>query len=263
MLNQFSRTELLIGKEGIKKLENAKVAVFGIGGVGGYTVEALVRGGVGAIDIIDDDKVCVTNINRQLIATTKTIGKYKVNVMKERILEINPKAIVNTYQCFYLPENAHEFNLTQYDYIVDAVDTVTAKIEIIMRAKESGKPVISCMGAGNRLDAGKVVVADIYKTQTDPLARVMRRELRKRQVKSLKVVTSTEAPTRPSEDMALSCRDKCICPPDVERKCVERRGIPGSISYVPAVAGMLLASEVIRDLLGLAKIATTGFTSEL
>jgi tRNA A37 threonylcarbamoyladenosine dehydratase len=253
MLNQFSRTELLVGKDGVKKLENAKVAIFGIGGVGGYTVEALVRNGVGAIDIIDDDKVCITNLNRQLIATQKTIGKHKVDVMKERILEINPKAIVNTYQCFYLPENAHEFNFTQYDYIVDAIDTITAKIEIIMRAKEHGIPVISCMGAGNRLDASKVVITDIYKTQMDPLARVMRRELRKRQVKSLRVVTSTEAPTRPSEDMALSCRDNCICPSDVERKCVERRDIPGSTSYVPAVAGLLLASEVIRDLLGVVK----------
>ena len=251
MLNQFSRTQMLLGADGMKTLENARVAIFGIGGVGGYTVEALVRSGVGTIDMIDDDKICLTNLNRQLIATRKTIGKLKVEVMKERILEINPKAMVNTYQCFYLPENAHEFDFTQYDYIVDGVDTVTAKIDLILRAKEHGIPVISCMGAGNRLDASKVIVTDIYKTQMDPLARVMRRELRKRQVKSLKVVTSTEAPTRPSEDMSLSCRSNCVCPPDIERTCLERRDIPGSISYVPAVAGLMLASEVIRDLVGI------------
>jgi len=249
MLNQFSRTQLLVGAEGMKRLENARVAVFGIGGVGGYTVEALVRSGLGAIDIIDDDKICLTNLNRQLIATRKTIGKQKVDVMKERILEINPKVIVKTYPCFYLPENAHEFDFAQYDYIVDGVDTVTAKIDIILRAKEHGVPVISCMGAGNRLDASKVTVTDIYKTQMDPLARVMRRELRKRHVKSLKVVYSTEEPTKPLEDMTLSCRSNCVCPPDVERTCLERRDIPGSISYVPAVAGLLLASEVIRDLI--------------
>jgi len=251
MLNQFSRTQLLVGAEGMKRLENAHVAIFGIGGVGGYTVEALVRSGLGTIDIIDDDKICLTNLNRQLLATRKTIGKHKVDVMKERILEINPKAVVNIYQCFYLPENAHEFDFTQYDYIIDGVDTVTAKIDIVLRAKEHGIPVISCMGAGNRLDASKVTVTDIYKTQMDPLARVMRRELRKRHVKSLKVVYSTEEPTKPLEDRALSCRSNCVCPPDVERTCLERRDIPGSISYVPAVAGLMLASEVIRDLIGL------------
>jgi tRNA A37 threonylcarbamoyladenosine dehydratase len=251
MLNQFSRTQLLVGADGMNKLENARVAVFGIGGVGGYTVEALVRSGVGTIDLIDDDKICLTNLNRQLIATRKTIGKYKVDVMKERILEINPQAVVNTYKCFYLPENAHEFDFKQYDYIVDGVDTVTAKIDIIIRANELGVPVISCMGAGNRLDASKVTVTDIYKTQMDPLARVMRRELRKRQVKSLKVIYSTETPTRPLEDGALSCRSNCVCPPDIERTCLERRDIPGSISYVPAVAGLMLASEVIRDLTGM------------
>ena len=251
MLNQFSRTQLLVGAKGMEKLKNARVAVFGIGGVGGYTVEALVRSGLGTIDIIDDDKICLTNLNRQLIATRKTIGKHKVDVMKERILEINPKAVVNTYQCFYLPENAQEFDFTQYDYIIDGVDTVTAKIDIILRAKEHGVPVISCMGAGNRLDASKVTVTDIYKTQMDPLARVMRRELRKRHVKSLKVVYSTEEPTKPIEDLALSCRSNCVCPPDAERTCLERRDIPGSISYVPAVAGLMLASEVIRDLVGL------------
>ena len=250
MLNQFSRTQLLLGAKGISKLENAHIAVFGIGGVGGYTVEALVRSGVGAIDIIDDDKVCLTNLNRQLIATRKTVGKNKVDVMKERILEINPKVLVNTYQCFYLPENAHEFDFSKYDYVVDAVDTVTAKIDIVMRAQELDVPVISCMGAGNRLDASKVAVTDIYKTKLDPLARVMRRELRKRQVKSLKVVYSTESPFRPIEDLASSCRSNCICPSDIQRKCTDRRDIPGSISYVPAVAGLLLASEVIRDIVG-------------
>jgi len=250
MLNQFSRTQLLIGAKGMKKLENSRIAIFGIGGVGGHTVEALVRSGVGAFDIIDDDKVCLTNLNRQLIATRKTVGKYKVDVMKERILEINPNAKVSTYKCFYLPENAHEFDFSNYDYVVDAVDTVTAKIDIIIRAKELGVPVISCMGAGNRLDASKVTVTDIYKTQMDPLSRVMRRELKKRDVKSLKVIYSTEKPIRPLEDMAHSCRSNCICPTDVQRKCIDRRDIPGSTSFVPTVAGLIIASEVIRDLVG-------------
>ena len=250
MLNQFSRTQLLIGTEGMNKLEKSRIAIFGIGGVGGHTVEALVRSGVGAFDIIDDDKVCLTNLNRQLIATRKTVGKYKVDVMKERVLEINPNAKVSTYKCFYLPENAREFDFSNYDYVVDAVDTVTAKIDIIIRAKGLGVPVISCMGAGNRLDASKVTVTDIYKTQMDPLSRVMRRELKKRDVKSLKVIYSTEKPIRPLEDMAHSCRSNCICPKDVQRKCIDRRDIPGSTSFVPTVAGLIIASEVVRDLVG-------------
>ena len=187
MLNQFSRTELLLGKEAMDKLENARVAVFGIGGVGGYVCEALVRSGVGAFDLIDDDKVCLTNLNRQIIATRKTVGQYKTEVMRDRILDINPKADVRIHNCFYLPENAADFDFSEYDYVVDAVDTVTAKIELIMRAKEAGTPVISSMGAGNKLDASAFRVADIYKTKVCPLAKVMRRELKKRGVKKLRL----------------------------------------------------------------------------
>ncbi|ADL05113.1 ThiF family adenylyltransferase [Lacrimispora saccharolytica] len=248
MLNQFSRTQLLLGEDAMKKLSEAKVAVFGIGGVGGYVAEALVRSGIGSFVLVDDDKVCLTNINRQIIATRKTVGKYKVDVMKDRILEINPDAQVETHQCFYLPENADDFDFKEYDYVVDAVDTVTAKLELIMRAKEAGVPVISCMGAGNKLDPTKFLVADIYKTTMCPLAKVMRRELKKRGVKKLKVVYSTEKPTRPLEDMSISCRTNCICPPGAKHKCTERRDIPGSVAFVPSVAGLIIAGEVIKDL---------------
>ena len=248
MLNQFSRTELLLGKEAMNKLENSRVAVFGIGGVGGYVCEALVRSGVGSFDLIDDDKVCLTNLNRQIIATRKTVGQYKTEVMRDRILEINPKADVRIHQCFYLPENASDFDFSEYDYVVDAVDTVTAKIELIMRAKESGTPIISSMGAGNKLDASAFRVADIYKTKVCPLAKVMRRELKKRGVKKLKVVYSEEKPIRPIEDMAISCRAHCICPPGAKHKCTERRDIPGSVAFVPSVVGLIIAGEVIKDL---------------
>lgn len=248
MLNQFSRTELLLGKEAMDKLENARVAVFGIGGVGGYVCEALVRSGVGAFDLIDDDKVCLTNLNRQIIATRKTVGQYKTEVMRDRILDINPKADVRIHNCFYLPENASDFDFSEYDYVVDAVDTVTAKIELIMRAKEAGTPVISSMGAGNKLDASAFRVADIYKTKVCPLAKVMRRELKKRGVKKLKVVYSEEQPIRPIEDMAISCRSHCICPPGATHKCTERRDIPGSVAFVPSVVGLIIAGEVIKDL---------------
>ena len=248
MLNQFSRTQLLLGKEGMDALAGAKVAIFGIGGVGGYVVEALARSGVGSFVIVDDDKVCLTNINRQIIATRKTIGKYKVEVMRDRILEINPDAKVEMRQCFYLPENAHEFDFSKYSYVVDAVDTVTAKIEIIMRAQAAGVPVISCMGAGNKLDPTQFHVADIYKTTMCPLAKVMRHELKKRGVKKLKVVYSTEKPVRPLEDMSVSCRSHCVCPPGTAHKCTERRDIPGSVAFVPPVAGLILAGEVIKDL---------------
>lgn len=248
MLNQFSRTELLLGKEAMNKLENSRVAVFGIGGVGGYVCEALVRSGVGSFDLIDDDKVCLTNLNRQIIATRKTVGQYKTEVMRDRILEINPKADVRIHQCFYLPENASDFDFSEYDYVVDAVDTVTAKTELIMRAKESGTPIISSMGAGNKLDASAFRVADIYKTKVCPLAKVMRRELKKRGVKKLKVVYSEEQPIRPIEDMAISCRSHCICPPGAKHKCTERRDIPGSVAFVPSVVGLIIAGEVIKDL---------------
>ena len=248
MLTQFSRTELLLGKEAMEKLKNAKVAVFGIGGVGGYVCEALVRSGVGAFDLIDDDKVCLTNLNRQIIATRKTVGKYKTDVMKDRILEINPDARVEVHKCFFLPENADEFPFEEYDYIVDAVDTVTAKISLVMKAQEMNVPIISSMGAGNKLDASQFRVADIYKTKVCPLAKVMRRELKKRGVKKLKVVYSEEQPTRPVEDMAISCRTNCICPPGAAHKCTERRDIPGSLVFVPSVAGLIIAGEVVKDL---------------
>ena len=248
MLNQFSRTELLLGKEAMDKLQNSRVAVFGIGGVGGYVCEALVRSGIGAFDLIDDDKVCLTNLNRQIIATKKTVGQYKTEVMRDRILEINPKAEVIIHNCFYLPENADDFDFSEYDYMVDAVDTVTAKLELIMRAKESGTPVISSMGAGNKLDASAFRVADIYKTKVCPLAKVMRRELKKRGVKKLKVVYSEEQPIRPGEDMAISCRSHCICPPGAKHKCTERRDIPGSVAFVPSVVGLIIAGEVVKDL---------------
>lgn len=250
MLNQFSRTELLFGKEAIEKLEGSRVAVFGIGGVGSFTVEALARSGVGTIDIIDDDKVCLTNINRQLIATRKTIGKYKVEVMKERILEINPKAAVNVHQCFYSPENADQFNFSDYTYIVDAVDTVTAKLELIIQAKAANIPIISCMGAGNKLDPTRFEVVDIYQTSICPLAKVMRKELRARGVKDLKVVYSKEPARTPIEDMSISCKANCVCPPGTQRKCTVRRQVPGSTAFVPSVAGLIIAGEVIKDITG-------------
>lgn len=248
MLNQFSRTQLLLGKEAMDKLQNSRVAVFGIGGVGGYVCEALVRSGVGEFDLVDDDKVCLTNLNRQIIATRKTVGKYKTEVMKERILEINPDAKVNIHNCFFLPENADDFPFEEYDYVVDAVDTVTAKIALVMKAKEKNVPIISSMGAGNKLDGSQFKVADIYKTKVCPLAKVMRRELKKRGVKKLKVVYSTEPPVEQQEDMSISCRKNCICPPGAKHKCTERRAIPGSIAFVPSVAGLILAGEIVKDL---------------
>ena len=248
MLNQFSRTELLFGKEAMERLEQSRVAIFGVGGVGGYVAEALVRSGVGAIDLVDDDKVCLTNLNRQIIATRKTVGQYKADVMRDRILEINPDCKVEVHKCFYLPENKDEFDFTQYAYVVDAVDTVTAKIQLVMQSQECGTPIISSMGAGNKLNPAEFEVADIYKTSVCPLAKVMRRELKKRGVKKLKVVYSKEKPIRPIEDMAISCRTNCICPPGAQHKCTERRDIPGSTAFVPSVVGLIIASEVIKDL---------------
>ena len=248
MLNQFSRTQLLIGETAINKLQKSRVAVFGIGGVGGYVCEALVRSGVGAFDLVDDDKVCLTNLNRQIIATRKTVGKYKADVMKERMLDINPDVDVRIHRCFFLPENADDFPFDEYDYVVDAVDTVTAKIELILRAKAHNVPIISAMGAGNKLDPGRFKIADIYQTSVCPLARVMRRELKKRHVKNLKVVYSDEQPIRPLEDMSISCRTGCICPPGAQHKCTERRDIPGSTAFVPAVAGLMIAGEIVKDL---------------
>ena len=206
------------------------------------------RSGVGHFDLIDDDKVCLTNLNRQILATRKTVGKYKAEVMAERMQEINPEADIRIHKCFFLPENADDFPFDEYDYVIDAVDTVTAKLELIMRCKEKNVPVISAMGAGNKLDAGRMKIADIYETQVCPLARVMRHELRKRGVKKLKVVYSNEQPIRPLEDMSISCRSHCICPPGAQHKCTERRDIPGSTAFVPAVAGLLIAGEVVRDI---------------
>ncbi len=248
MLNQFSRTELLVGKEGMDRLSKSHVAIFGVGGVGGYVVEALVRSGVYKFDLIDDDMVCLTNLNRQIIATRQTVGKHKVDVMKERILSINPDAEVNTFKCFYMPENADEFDLSKYDYIVDAIDTVTAKLELITRAKKLNVPIISSMGAGNKLNPAEFEVADIYSTSVCPLARVMRHELRKRGVDSLKVVYSKEKPIRPIEDMSISCRTHCICPKGAVHKCTERRDIPGSVAFVPSVVGLIKASEIFKDI---------------
>lgn len=248
MLNQFSRTQLLFGKEAMERLYNARVAVFGVGGVGGYTVEALARSGIGTLDLIDDDKVCLTNLNRQILATRKTVGKYKVDVAEERIHDINPDAVVNTYKTFYMPDTADQFDFSQYDYVVDAIDTVKGKLELVMQAQATGTPIISCMGAGNKLDPTRFRVADIYKTSGCPLARVMRTALRKRGVKHLKVVYSDEIPTRPIEDMSISCRSHCICPPGAKHKCTERRDIPGSTAFVPSVAGLIIAGEVVKDL---------------
>ena len=250
MLTQFSRTQLLLGEEAMDRLKNTSIAVFGVGGVGGFVCEALVRSGVGAFDLIDDDKVCLTNLNRQIIATRKTVGKYKAEVMRDRMIEINPEVDVRIHKRFFLPENADEFPFSEYDYVVDAVDTVTAKIELVMKCQREGIPIISSMGAGNKLEASAFKVADIYKTKMCPLAKVMRRELKKRGVKKLKVVYSEEKPTRPIEDMSISCRTNCICPPEAEHKCTERRDIPGSVAFVPSVAGLIIAGEVVKDLTG-------------
>jgi len=247
-LNQFSRSELMFGKSGMEKLFAAKVAVFGIGGVGGYTVEALARSGIGEIDLFDDDKICITNLNRQLHATRKTVGAYKVDAARERILEINPDCKVGTFKMFYLPEVAADVDLSQYDYIVDAVDTVSAKIELALQAGAANVPIISSMGAGNKLDAAAFEVADIYKTSVCPLAKVMRNELRKRDVARLKVVYSREVAAEPKEDMRSSCKANCVCPPGVARKCTHRRQIPGSNAFVPSVVGLIIAGEVVREL---------------
>ena len=249
MLNQFSRTELLLGKKAMQVLEKSRVVIFGVGGVGGYVAEALARSGLGCIDLVDDDKVCLTNINRQIIATRKTVGKYKGDVMKERILKINPNAVANTHKCFFLPETKDEFQFNRYSYVVDAVDTVTAKIQLVLEAKNAAVPIISSMGAGNKLNPAQCEVADIYETSVCPLAKVMCRELKRRNVDHQKVVYSKEKPIRPIEDMSISCRTHCICPPGAKHKCTERRDIPGSVAFVPSVAGLIIAGEVIKDLI--------------
>ncbi len=248
MLNQFSRTQLLYGEEAMKKLASSRVAVFGIGGVGGYTVEALARSGIGALDLIDDDRVCLTNINRQILATGKTVGRYKVDVAEERIHDINPDCEVRTYKTFFLPDTQDQFIFRDYDYVIDAIDTVTGKLAIIEKAKKEKTPVISSMGAGNKVNPSLFEVSDIYKTSICPLAKVMRRECRKRGIDSLKVVYSKEVPIKPLEDMSISCRQNCICPPGTAGKDTERRAIPGSTAFVPSVVGLIIAGEVINDL---------------
>ena len=244
MLNQFSRTELIFGKEAMEKLGNSRVAVFGIGGVGGYAVEALARSGVGTLDIIDNDKVSLTNLNRQIIALHSTIGQYKVDIAKERIHDICPDINVNTHKCFFMPDTADQFDFTEYDYVIDAIDTVTGKLEIIKRAKAAGVPVISAMGAGNKLDPTAFKVADIYETTVCPLARVMRQELRKAEIRNVKVVYSEEKPIHPTENMKNSCRENDTSTPNSP----VRRDIPGSNAFVPSVAGLIIAGEVIKDL---------------
>ncbi len=251
MLNQFSRTELLFGKEAMEKLRNSRVAVFGIGGVGGYAVEALARSGIGALDLVDDDKICLTNINRQLLATCDSVGKYKVDEAECRIMSINSKCKVKTYKTFYLPDTESLFDFSKYDYIIDAIDTVSGKLALIENAKKAAVPIISSMGAGNKLDPTAFAVADIYSTSVDPLARVIRYECRKRGIKSLKVVYSQEKPTRPIDDTESGCRNHCICPPGTQRKCTVRRDIPGSTAFVPSVVGLIIAGEVIKDLAGI------------
>lgn len=250
MLNQYSRTQLIFGAEAMEKLRNSCVAVFGIGGVGGYTVEALARSGVGELDLIDDDKVCLTNINRQIIATRKTVGQYKVDVAAERVHDIDPNIVVNTYKTFYTPETAEQFDFTKYDYVVDAIDTVTGKISLVMNAKKAKTPIICSMGAGNKVDPTAFEVTDIFKTSVDPLARVMRIELKKRGIRKLKVVYSKEVPLTPVDDMAISCKTHCICPPGTAKKCTQRRQVPGSNAFVPSVVGLIIAGEVIKDLTG-------------
>ena len=256
MLDQFSRTQLIFGERAMERLHSARVAVFGIGGVGGYTVEALARSGVGELHLVDDDRVCLTNLNRQLLATRRTVGRYKVDAAEERVREINPDARVTTYKTFYTPETAGELDFTRFDYVVDAIDTMTGKLLLVEEAHRAGVPIISCMGAGNKIDASALEVGDIYETRVDPLARVMRRELRKRGIRHLKVVWSKEPPIRPLEDMRISCRAHCICPPGT-RKCTVRRDIPGSTAFVPSVAGLIIAGEVVKDLTGFAREGRT------
>lgn len=232
MREEFTRTELLLGEKALEKLSKSRVAVFGAGGVGGYVIEALVRSGLGSIDIIDNDIIARSNINRQIIATQKTVGLPKVQVIKDRILEINPDAAVRTFQIFYTPETAEQFDFTKYDYVIDAIDTVIGKLSIIEQAKKAGTPVISAMGAGNKLDPAKFQVADISKTSVCPLARVIRTELKKRKIKGVKVVFSTELPIKPAKSSEHTCKHQ----------------IPGSTAFVPAAAGLIIAGEVIKDL---------------
>ena len=246
MLNQFSRTQLLFGEEGMRALAKARVAVFGIGGVGGHVAEALARSGVGALDLIDDDRVCLTNLNRQLFATHRTLGQYKVDVAKERLEDINPNAEIRIWKTFYGPDTRDQFDFSVYSYVVDAIDTVSGKLALVEQACEAGVPIISCMGAGNKMDPTAFEVADISKTSICPLARIMRKELRKRGIRHLKVVYSKEPPLTPNDDMSVSGEE-----PEVEDSThAQRRQVPGSNAFVPSVAGLILAGEVLKDLIG-------------
>ncbi len=241
MSDQFSRTRLLLGREGMERLSRARVAVFGVGGVGGYVVEALARSGVGQLDLIDHDRVSLSNLNRQILATHRTVGEYKVDAARERVLEINPNCVVRIYRTFYTPETAPRFDFTRYSYVVDAIDTVTGKLALVEQAQRAGVPIISSMGAGNKLDPSAFEVADLYQTSVCPLARIMRKELKKRGIKSLKVVYSREPPLVPLEDADA---------PQEGEEPGSRRPVPGSTAFVPAAAGLVLAGEVIRDLAG-------------
>lgn len=243
MREEFCRTEMILGRAAMDRLARSRVAVFGVGGVGGYVCEALTRSGIGALDLIDKDKVALSNINRQIIATQETVGREKTDVMRERILSINPEAVVRVYPCFFLPENADRFPFAEYDYVVDAVDTVTAKIELVLRAQAAGVPVISSMGAGNKLDPTAFCVADIYETKVCPLARVMRRELKKRKVEHLKVVYSEEEPLKTSKNLS-----EYTAGGEAAEGETMRRAVPGSVAFVPSVAGLILAGEVVKDL---------------
>jgi tRNA A37 threonylcarbamoyladenosine dehydratase len=243
MQDEFTRAELVLGKEAIEKLKASRVVVFGVGGVGSHAAEAIARSGVGAIDLVDDDIVNLTNINRQLVALHSTIGRKKAEVMRDRILDINPKCTVKAIECFYTAQNADEIDIFAYDYVVDAIDTISSKLLLIERAKAAGVPIISCMGAGNKIDPTGFMVADIYKTSVCPLARVMRRELKARGIASLKVVYSKEEPIKPDEGEEISRKN-------TDGKSAIKRQVPGSVSFVPPVAGFILASEVIKDLIG-------------
>lgn len=262
METQFSRTEKLLGKENIAKLAKARVCIFGVGGVGGYAAEALARCGVGHLELVDHDVVALSNLNRQIIATHETIGQYKVDVMKRRILSVNPAADVVTHACFYLPETKEQFDFSKYDYVVDAIDTVAGKIALAMQAEASGTPIICSMGAGNKLDPTAFRVADIYETSVCPLAKVMRKELKKRGIRKLKVVYSREIPLEPKYDEADTAvweaqADSVGDPAEKKRNetgigpASRRRSTPGSVSFVPSVVGLIIAGEVVKDLTGL------------
>ena len=250
--NQFSRSMMIIGKEGIQNLKDAHVAVFGLGGVGGYAVEGLVRSGIGELSVFDDDNVCITNVNRQVIATVQTVGEDKVDLIKNRAKLINPRCKVNAHKMFFGRHNKDEVDFSQFDYVIDAVDTITAKLLIIEEAKKANVPVISSMGTGNKLDPTQLKVADISKTTICPLARVMRKELKRRKIRNVKVVFSTEAPIKPDDfDGELNCDNNCVCPPGAARHCVIRNETPGSVAFVPSVAGMYLCAEVVGEIISI------------